>query len=45
MTITCEKDNDVIVYTLERIISYATTNQYIFVAQYVWWLFSIVGLQ
>jgi len=43
MTITFENDNDVIVYTFERIISYARKHQYIFVAQSVWWLASIVG--
>jgi len=45
MTITFENDNDVIVYTLEKIISYARQHQYIFVAQSVWWLASINGLE
>jgi len=45
MTITFENDNDVIVYTLERVISYARQYQYIFVAQSVWWLASISGLE
>ena len=45
MTLTFENDNDVIVYALERIISYARRNQQIFVAQCVWWLASIVGLE
>jgi len=44
MTITFENDNDVIVYALEMIISYARKNQYIFVAQSVWWIASIIGL-
>jgi len=45
MPITFENDNDVIVYALERVISYARDNQYIFLAQSVWWISSIVGLQ
>jgi hypothetical protein len=45
MTITFENDNDVIVYALEKIISYARNNQYIFLAQSVWWISSILGLQ
>jgi len=44
MTITFENDNDVIVYALEKIISYSRKHQYIFVAQSVWWLASITGL-
>jgi len=45
MTITCESDKDVIVSALEKIISYARNNQYIFLAQSVWWISSIIGLQ
>jgi hypothetical protein len=45
MTITFESDKDVIVYALEKIISYARDNQYIFLAQSVWWISSILGLQ
>jgi hypothetical protein len=45
MTITFENDNDVIVYALEKIISYARRTQQIFVAQCVWWLASIIGLE
>jgi len=45
MTITFDNDNDVIVYALEKIISYARQYQYIFVAQSVWWLASVIGLQ
>jgi len=44
MTITFENNNDVIVYALEKIISFARENQFIFVAQCVWWLASIIGL-
>jgi len=44
MTLTFENDNDVIVYALEKIISYARKNQYIFVAQSVWWIASVIGL-
>jgi len=45
MTITFENDNDVIVYGLEKIISYARENQYIFLAQSIWWIASIIDLQ
>jgi hypothetical protein len=45
MTITFENDNDIIVYPLERIISYARDNQYIFLVQSIWWISSIIGLQ
>jgi hypothetical protein len=45
MTITFERDKDVIAYALEKIIVYARDNQYIFLAQSVWWISSILGLQ
>jgi hypothetical protein len=45
MTITFKNDKEVIVYALESIISYARNNQYIFLAQSVWWISSIIGLQ
>jgi hypothetical protein len=45
MTITFENDNDVIVYALEKIISFTRINQYIFVARCVWWLSSIIYLE
>jgi hypothetical protein len=45
MTITFENDKDVIIYALERIISFARDNQYIFLAQSIWWISSIIGLQ
>jgi hypothetical protein len=45
MTITFENDNDIIVYGLEKVISYARRTQQIFVAQCVWWLVSIIGLE
>jgi hypothetical protein len=45
MTIIFQNDNDVIVYALEKIISYARRSQQIFVAQCVWWLASIIGLE
>ena len=44
MTITFESENDVIVYALEKIICYARNNHYIFVAQSVWWIASVIGL-
>jgi len=45
MTITFENDNDVIVYALEKVISYAKRTQQIFVAQVVWWLASVIGIE
>jgi len=44
MTITFEDEKDVIVYALEKIICYARDNCYIFVAQSVWWIASVIGL-
>jgi hypothetical protein len=45
MTITFEHETDVIVYAFEKVISYAKKNQQIFVAQCVWWLALIVGIE
>jgi len=45
MTITFDNDNDVIVYILKKIISYAEDTQYIFLAQSVWWISSMIGVQ
>jgi len=45
MTITFENDNDVIVYALKKDISYTRKTQQIFVAQCIWWLASIIGLE
>jgi len=45
MTITFENDSDVIVYTLEKVIAFARRTQQIFVAQCIWWLASIIGLE
>jgi len=45
MTISFKNDNDIIVYALEKIITFAKNNQYIFLAQSVWWIASILGLQ
>jgi hypothetical protein len=44
MTITFENDSDVIVYALEKIISYAREQQYLFVANCTWWIAGIIGL-
>jgi len=44
MTITFENDKDVIVYALERIITFSRENQYLFVANCVWWIAGIIGL-
>jgi len=45
MTTTFSNDNDIILYTLERIIAYSRDNQYIFLAQKIWWISSIISLQ
>jgi hypothetical protein len=45
MTIAFKSHKDVIIYALEKIISYARDNQYIFLAQSVWWISSIIALQ
>jgi len=45
MPVTFENDNDVKVYALECVISYARRTQQIFVAQCVWWLASVLGLE
>jgi len=45
MTIFVENDSEIIVYTLEKIIAFARSNQYIFLAQSVWWISSVWGLQ
>jgi len=44
MVLTFACDNDVIVYPFKKIISYARKNQYIFVAQSIWWISSVIGL-
>jgi hypothetical protein len=45
MTITFEYESDVIIYAFEKVISYAKQNPQIFVAQCIWWLVSIIGLE
>jgi len=45
MPITFQNDNDVTIYALEWVISHARRTQQIFVAQCVWWLASINGLE
>jgi hypothetical protein len=45
MTITFESDSDVIVYALEKIISFARENQYLFVANCAWWISGVINLQ
>jgi hypothetical protein len=44
MTITFENDSDVIVYGLEKIISFARENRYLFVENCAWWIAGIIGL-
>jgi hypothetical protein len=45
MTITFNDNKDVIVYALEKVISYTRQHQNIFLAQCVWWIPAIFGLQ
>jgi hypothetical protein len=45
MTLTFENENDVILYALENIIAFARRTQQIFVAQCIWWLSSVIGLE
>jgi len=45
MPIIFENDNDIIIHALECVVSYARRTQQIFVAQCVWWLASIIGLE
>jgi hypothetical protein len=45
MPITFKIDNDVMVYDLEKVISNARRTQQVFVAQCVWRLASIIGLE
>jgi hypothetical protein len=44
MTITFENENDVMIYGLEKVVSHTRRTQQIVVAQCVWWLASIIGL-
>jgi hypothetical protein len=45
MTLTFKSDQDVIIYALEKIIELARENRYIFLAQSIWWISSVIGLQ
>ena len=45
MTITFDNDNDVIVYALKKVSSFTRNNHYIFRAQSVWLISSLIGLQ
>jgi hypothetical protein len=45
MTITFEHENKVIVYALEKIISFAREKQYYFVANCAWWIAGVLGLE
>jgi len=45
MTITFENDSDVIIYALEKIISFARRNRHLFVANCVWWISGLIGLE
>jgi len=43
MTITFESDNNIILYALDKVIDFTRSKGYIFAAQCVWWLDSIIG--
>jgi hypothetical protein len=45
MTITFESDNNIIVYTIDKVIDFTRSKSYIFAAQFVWWLSSIIGAE
>jgi hypothetical protein len=45
MTKTFASDADIIVYALEKIISFAREKQYLFVANCVWWIAGVIGLE
>jgi len=45
MTITLNNDNDVIVYGLEKILSFCKVRQLLFAAHCVWWLAGLIGLE
>jgi len=45
MTISFERDSDILAYALEKIISFARSNQNIFLAQSVWCISSVIGLE
>ena len=45
MAISFENNNDVIVYALEKILSYARDNHYIFLGQSILWILSIIEFQ
>jgi len=45
MTITFENDNDVIIYALEKILSFSKKHQYLFVAQCILWISTVIGLE
>jgi hypothetical protein len=45
VTITFANDNNIILYPYVLIISYTRDNEYIFLAQTIWWTASIIGLQ
>ena len=44
MILNFKNDSEVIIYALEKIISFARQNQYFFVASCVWWIASVTGL-
>jgi len=45
MTITFEKDKNIILFDFEQATSWCNPHQYIFPAECVWWQASLLGLQ
>jgi len=45
MSITFQNDSDVIVYAVEKVISYARRPKQVFDAQSVWWIAQLIGLE
>jgi hypothetical protein len=45
MPITYDSDKDIIVYALEKIITYAWNIRYIFLAQSIWWISLVIAFQ
>jgi hypothetical protein len=45
MTITFKSDNNIIIYTLQKIIAFARQHHFIFVAQCIGWLATIIELE
>jgi hypothetical protein len=44
MTVTFQDDNSIVIYALGKILCFARQNQYIFVADCIWWIAALVGI-